>query len=119
MDLGLAGRTCAVTGASRGIGLETAQQLCAEGANVLLIARNEDRLAAAAEEVGAAGAEAGGRAAHAALDITREEAGDHVLAAAEQDFGALDVLVNNAGAAPGTTSTRSPTRNGGPPTSST
>ena len=99
MDLGLAGRTCAVTGASRGIGLETAKQLCAEGANVLLIARNEDRLAAAAEEVGAAGAEAGGRAAHAALDITREEAGDHVLAAAEQDFGALDVLVNNAGAA--------------------
>jgi 3-oxoacyl-[acyl-carrier protein] reductase len=99
VDLGLAGRTCAVTGASRGIGLETAKQLCAEGANVLLIARNEDRLAAAAEEVGAAGAEAGGRAAHAALDITREEAGDHVLAAAEQDFGALDVLVNNAGAA--------------------
>jgi 3-oxoacyl-[acyl-carrier protein] reductase len=99
VDLGLAGRTCAVTGASRGIGLETAKQLCAEGANVLLIARNEDRLAAAAEEVGAAGAEAGGRAAHAALDITREEAGDHVLAAAEQDFGALDVLVNNAGVA--------------------
>ena len=54
MDLGLAGRTCAVTGASRGIGLETAKQLCAEGANVLLVARNEERLAAATEQVAAA-----------------------------------------------------------------
>jgi 3-oxoacyl-[acyl-carrier protein] reductase len=99
MDLGLSGRTCAVTGASRGIGRETAKLLCAEGANVLLIARNEELLVEATEEVGAAGAGAGGRAAHAALDITREEAADHVLAAAEQDFGDLDVLVNNAGAA--------------------
>jgi 3-oxoacyl-[acyl-carrier protein] reductase len=98
MDLGLAGRTCAVTGASRGIGRETAKLLCAEGANVLLIARNENLLVEATEEVAAAGAGSGGRAAHAALDITREEAADHVLAAAEQDFGALDVLVNNAGA---------------------
>ncbi len=99
MDLGLAGRACAVTGASRGIGLETAKQLCAEGAAVLLIARNEERLARASEEVAAAGAGAGGRAEHLTLDVTAEEAGDRILAAAEQDFGALDVLVNNAGAA--------------------
>jgi 3-oxoacyl-[acyl-carrier protein] reductase len=99
MELGLSGRTCAVTGASRGIGREVARQLCEEGANVLLVARNEDRLAEAAEEVAAAGGDAGGRAAHLALDVTAEEAGDHMLAAAEQDFGALDVLVNNAGAA--------------------
>jgi NAD(P)-dependent dehydrogenase (short-subunit alcohol dehydrogenase family) len=38
MDLGLAGRTCVVTGASTGIGLATARLLCAEGANVLLVA---------------------------------------------------------------------------------
>jgi 3-oxoacyl-[acyl-carrier protein] reductase len=99
MDLGLAGRTCAVTGASRGIGLETAKQLCAEGADVLLVARNEERLAAATEQVAAAGGDSGGRAAHATLDVTREEAGVHIVAAAEQDFGTLDVLVNNAGAA--------------------
>jgi 3-oxoacyl-[acyl-carrier protein] reductase len=99
MDLGLAGRSCVVTGAGRGIGLETARQLCAEGANVLLVARNEDRLAAAAEEVAAAGQAAGGRAEHLTLDVTDESAGDHILAAAEQDFGSLDVLVNNAGTA--------------------
>jgi 3-oxoacyl-[acyl-carrier protein] reductase len=99
MDLGLAGRTCVVTGASRGIGLETARLLCAEGADVLLVARNEDRLEAATEEVAAAGKKAGGRAGHLALDVTHESAGDHMLAAAEQDFGGLDVLVNNAGSA--------------------
>ena len=99
MDLGLGGRTCAVTGASRGIGREVAKQLCAEGANVLLVARHEERLAEATEEAAAAGAGSGGKAAHAALDVTREEAGEHILAAAEQDFGDLDVLVNNAGAA--------------------
>jgi 3-oxoacyl-[acyl-carrier protein] reductase len=99
MDLGLAGRTCAVTGASRGIGLETAKLLCAEGANVILVARDEERLAAATEQVAEAGAKAGGRAEHVAVDVTSDSAGDHVLCAAEQDYGALDVHVNNAGAA--------------------
>jgi 3-oxoacyl-[acyl-carrier protein] reductase len=99
MDLGLKGRACVVTGASRGIGRETARLLCAEGASVLLVARNEDRLAEATKEVAAAGAQAGGTAEHLTLDVTDESAGDHILAAAEQDFGALDVLVNNAGSA--------------------
>ncbi|MGH2992967.1 MAG: SDR family NAD(P)-dependent oxidoreductase, partial [Solirubrobacterales bacterium] len=49
MDLGLKGRACAVTGASRGIGRETARLLCAEGASVLLVARSPDALAEAAE----------------------------------------------------------------------
>ena len=50
MDLGLSGRTCVVTGASAGIGKATALTLCAEGANVVLIARGEERLAAVTEE---------------------------------------------------------------------
>jgi 3-oxoacyl-[acyl-carrier protein] reductase len=99
MDLGLAGRGCVVTGASRGIGRETARLLCAEGAAVLLVGRDEERLAAAAEEAGAAGAEAGGRAEALVLDVTAEDAGTLMLAAAEERFGSLDVLVNNAGAA--------------------
>ncbi|HEY6732101.1 MAG TPA: SDR family oxidoreductase [Solirubrobacterales bacterium] len=99
MDLGLTGRTCVVTGASSGIGRATALQLCAEGANVLLVARGEERLQEARSEANAAGAEAGGRAATLALDVTAEDAGKRILAAAEESFGSLDVLVNNAGAA--------------------
>jgi len=99
MDLGLKGRACVVTGASRGIGLETARLLCAEGANVLLVARNEERLQDAASAANAAGVERGGRAATLVLDVTADDAGARMLAAAEERFGALDVLVNNAGTA--------------------
>ncbi len=99
MDLGLSGRGCVVTGASRGIGRETARELCAEGGRVLLVARSADALAEAAEEVGAAGADAGGGVETLALDVTSADAGERMLAAAVASFGALDVLVNNAGAA--------------------
>jgi 3-oxoacyl-[acyl-carrier protein] reductase len=94
--MGLAERACAVTGAGRGIGRETARMLCAEGADVLLIARNEDQLKAAAEEITAEG---GGQAVHLALDVTAEDAGERILATATERLGVLDVLVNNAGAA--------------------
>ena len=99
MDLGLAGRACVVTGASRGIGRETAVQLCAEGASVLLVARGEQRLREVQEEADGAGAKAGGRAAVLALDVTAPEAGERMLAVAGEYFGSLDVLVNNAGSA--------------------
>jgi len=97
MDLGIAGRGCVVTGASRGIGRAVAALLCAEGAAVLLVGRDQERLAAAVEEAERAGAAAGGRAGALALDVTDEDAGERMLAAAEERFGALDVLVNNAG----------------------
>jgi 3-oxoacyl-[acyl-carrier protein] reductase len=99
VDLGLNGRACAVTGASRGIGRETAVQLCAEGAQVLLVARGEQRLREVQEEADGAGAKAGGRAAVLALDVTAADAGERMLASASEYFGGLDALVNNAGAA--------------------
>ena len=99
MDLGLKGRSSVVTGASRGIGRETARLLCAEGADVLLVARSEERLAAAQEEASTASAGLGGRAETLALDVTDAGAGERMLAAATKHFGGLDVLVNNAGAA--------------------
>jgi NAD(P)-dependent dehydrogenase (short-subunit alcohol dehydrogenase family) len=95
MDLGLKGRACAVTGASRGIGRETARMLCAEGAKVLLIARSEERLAEAAQ----ACSEEQGEAAVLVLDITEEDAGERIVAESSEHFGQLDVLVNNAGSA--------------------
>ncbi|MGH2979369.1 MAG: SDR family NAD(P)-dependent oxidoreductase [Solirubrobacterales bacterium] len=95
MDLGLAGKVCVVTGASRGIGLETARQLCAEGASVLLVARSRERLEHAVAECEAAG----GRAAALACDVTGPDAGERMLAAARESLGEPDVLVNNAGSA--------------------
>lgn len=99
MDLGLKGRRCVVTGASSGIGRETARLLCAEGAEVLLVGRNEERLAEAAKEAGKGGANAGGHAEKLTLDVTLEDAGERMLATATDRLGALDVLVNNAGSA--------------------
>jgi 3-oxoacyl-[acyl-carrier protein] reductase len=99
MDLGLRGRTCVVTGASSGIGRATALQLCAEGANVILVARGEERLRAVTEEAAHAAESAGGAAAALVLDVTAEDAGERMLATAAERFGSLDVLVNNAGAA--------------------
>ena len=55
MELGLSGRACVVTGASRGIGRATARMLCAEGADVLLVARSEKQLIDAADECASAG----------------------------------------------------------------
>jgi NAD(P)-dependent dehydrogenase (short-subunit alcohol dehydrogenase family) len=95
MELGLDGRSCVVTGATRGVGLATAERLCREGARVLLVARSPDALKEAASRCAEAGGEAGGLE----LDVTEPDAGDRMVAAATERFGGLDVLVNNAGTA--------------------
>jgi 3-oxoacyl-[acyl-carrier protein] reductase len=85
VDLGIEGRTAVITGASRGIGLATAQLLSAEGVRLLLVARDEDALADAAPP----------GAATLAADVTT--AGDRIIAECERLFGTPDILVNNAG----------------------
>jgi 3-oxoacyl-[acyl-carrier protein] reductase len=97
MDLGLSGRACLVTGASRGIGLATARMLCAEGARVLIASRSGDALEAAARECAEAGRAAGGRAEAMAVDVTDPDAGDRLVAACEERLGPIWALVNNAG----------------------
>jgi 3-oxoacyl-[acyl-carrier protein] reductase len=99
VDLGLKGRACLVTGASRGIGRATARMLCAEGADVLLVARTEDQLIAAADECAAAGEETGGRAESLVVDISDPDSAERIVREADDRLGQLDVLVNNAGAA--------------------
>lgn len=93
MDLGLEGRSCAVTGASRGIGLQTARLLCEAGADVVLVARGREQLERAAAECEELGA---GRARALALDVTGPGAAARI---AERAAGPLEVLVNNAGTA--------------------
>jgi 3-oxoacyl-[acyl-carrier protein] reductase len=88
MDLGLRDKVCVVTGASRGIGLETSRRLAAEGASVLMVARGAERLARAAEEIGAE---------YIAADVTDPEVDERIVATCAEQMGGIDVLVNNAG----------------------
>jgi 3-oxoacyl-[acyl-carrier protein] reductase len=92
MDLGLRDRACIVTGGSRGIGLQAAKRLSAEGAQLLLIGRAEEALRTASAQCGA-----GERAHWLALDVTASDAGERAVAACRERFGRVDVLVNNAG----------------------
>ncbi|SFF67859.1 NAD(P)-dependent dehydrogenase, short-chain alcohol dehydrogenase family [Fontimonas thermophila] len=91
----VAGKVCVVTGAARGLGLAAAQRLYAEGARVLLTDIDADAATAAALDLDRSGE----RAAFAMHDVTRSEDWLRVLDFAQQTFGVLDVLVNNAGVA--------------------
>lgn len=89
----LTGRTAIVTGASRGIGLAIAQQLAADGANVVVTSRKQDSADAAAAQVGP---DALGVAAHA----VQEEQARRCIELTLDKFGSIDILVNNAGTNP-------------------
>jgi 3-oxoacyl-[acyl-carrier protein] reductase len=93
VDLGIAGRKAIVCGASAGLGLGTARALARDGVHVLIVARTEDRLAAAAK---ALAAETGARVDHVAADVTTETGRAALLAACPQP----DILINNAGGPP-------------------
>lgn len=95
MDLGLTGKTALVTGASEGIGRTIALRFAEEGANVVACARRDGPLGELVGEIEAAG----GAAVAVACDVTDPEAPAAALAAAEQRFPGVDVLVNNAGRA--------------------
>jgi NAD(P)-dependent dehydrogenase (short-subunit alcohol dehydrogenase family) len=89
----LDGRVAIVTGASSGLGVAFAQALAEAGADVVLAARREDRLADTRELVEAAG----GRAIAVRTDVTDPQACQALVDAALASFGHVDVLVNNAG----------------------
>jgi 3-oxoacyl-[acyl-carrier protein] reductase len=98
--LGLEGRRGLVTGGSKGLGEAIARELVAEGASVAICSRNEQEVAAAAEEIGAAYAQA--------ADVTDPEQVRDFVARSAEALGGIDFLVNNAGGAhPGTFETLS------------
>ena len=86
-----AGRTALVSGASRGIGLEVARALAADGMRVAMVARSADELRARASEIG-------GRAIPIPCDVADADAVGALVQRAAREFGgAPDVIVNNAG----------------------
>ncbi len=90
------GKIILITGASSGIGEATARLLAAKGATVVLGARRLERL----ESLAASITESGGVAACRTLDVTRREDTQAFIDFAEQRFGRVDVLINNAGVMP-------------------
>src|ERR1700759_2857583 len=82
--------TTLVTGATRGVGLELSRRLVAAGHTVYLGARDLARGEERAEEIGARGI---------AIDVTDDASVAAAVARLQQEVGALDVLVNNAGIA--------------------
>jgi len=91
----LKGRVALVTGASSGLGVRFAEVLAREGAAVALVARRTDRLAAVKARID----KAGGRAVAVAADVLDRAAMARAFDAAEQAFGTVTILVNNAGVA--------------------
>jgi len=92
VDLQLACKRAVVTGASRGIGLAVADALAAEGADVVLVARDQAALDAAAQQVG----RHGHRVLALAADTTDDAAVCAMITAAVADLGGIDILVNAA-----------------------
>lgn len=83
------GKTVIVTGASSGIGLATAREFSRVGANVVLAARNIDRLREIESELP--------RALAVECDVTSEDQCRRMVERAVERFGGVDVLINNAG----------------------
>jgi 3-hydroxybutyrate dehydrogenase len=88
----LEGRVAVVTGSSRGVGRAVAEAFVAEGANVVLNGRNEEKGRRALEEM-----DAGEAACFVASDVAGREGCERVVGEAIDRWGQVDILVNNAG----------------------
>ncbi|MCW2295459.1 SDR family oxidoreductase [Rhodococcus erythropolis] len=89
----LDGTVALITGASSGLGAESARMLASLGASVALVARRKDKL----DEVVAEIVKAGGAAVAIEADITDRTQAEHAVAATVNTYGRLDTLINNAG----------------------
>jgi 3-oxoacyl-[acyl-carrier protein] reductase len=94
MELGLKGKVAVVTGGSVGIGLAIAEGLAAEGVDLVLAARDLERVRGEAQRI--AGRH-GVRAEGVACDVSTREGADTLIAATTRAHGGADILINNAG----------------------
>ena len=95
MKLGLEGKIVLITGGSKGLGLACARAFAGEGAKVAIASRSQDNLERAREALG----KEGFRIVAIRADLTQAQDATAMVATAERELGALDVLVNSAGAA--------------------
>ena len=93
MDLELKQKVALITGASRGIGRGIAAALAAEGCDIALVARGEERLREAEREIAALGV----RTAAIVADVTVASDVERMVAETVERLGRVDILVNNAG----------------------
>ena len=96
MDLGLQDKVAIVTGGSDGIGKAAALSMAKEGANVVIVARRQNVLDQAAEEIRTA---TEGVVVPLSADVTEPDSANKIVRTAIDRFGRLDILVNNAGVA--------------------
>ena len=99
MDLQLTGKTAIITGSSRGLGFASARALAAEGCRVCICARGAAALEQAAADLRKIAAPDAVLAV--AADLASASGAESVVNAALEQFGAIDILVNNVGAAKG------------------
>src|SRR5262249_21942101 len=96
MSNNIQGKVVVITGASSGLGEATARLLSAQGAKVALGARRVDRLQSLAEQL----TRNGGKALALATDVTDRDQVKKLVDVAVQEFGRIDVMINNAGLMP-------------------
>jgi len=94
MDLGLRDKVAAISGGSVGIGLAVARGLAAEGVHLALCARDAERAEWVAQRIRD---EYGVRAIGVAADVSRAADVDRAVVVIEQEYGGVDLLINNAG----------------------
>lgn len=96
MSVGIEGKVVVITGASSGLGAAAARHLVDQGARVVLAARRTERLQALADEI----TESGGDALPVTTDVTERDQVQALVDAAVEEFGRIDVMLNNAGVMP-------------------
>jgi short-subunit dehydrogenase len=94
MDLELKGKVAVITGASIGIGLAISEGLAAEGVNLVMVARQKDRLATEAARIAD---RFGVKSIGVSSDVATAGGIAEVVAATQSSFGGADLLINNAG----------------------